>query len=218
MDIPGAIAAIGALGTAAFGLVDASKAFWGGPSNFGFGFIKECLAPFASALAIADSSGAHGRDAFMNTLKANWLNGVPMADQKATAKALIHLGVTTANAPALAAATGLDATKLTAVATKIQAGNTLLPDEVTLFGRFDAIVSAKLDTGFQRADQRYRNAAKALSFGVSVVLGLAAAPILGADIGEGLLVGIVATPLAPIAKDLSSSLAAATKAIGAVKR
>jgi len=50
------------------------------------------------------------------------------------------------------------------------------------------------------------------------VLGLAAALILGAEIGEGLLVGIVATPLAPVAKDLSSSLAAATKAISAVKR
>jgi hypothetical protein len=82
VDIPGAIAAIGALGTAAFGLVDASKALWGGPSNLGFGFIKECLEPFANALAVADTSGVHGRDTFLNTLKANWLNGVPMADQK----------------------------------------------------------------------------------------------------------------------------------------
>lgn len=218
MDIPGAIAAIGALGVAAFGLVDASKAFWGGPSNFGFGFIRECLAPFGNALAIADPASVHGRDAFMNTLKANWLNGVPMADQKAAAKALIHLGLTAANAPALASATGLDAIRLTAVAAKIQAGAPLVPDEVTLFGRFDAIVSAKLDTGFQRADQRYRNAAKALSFGIAVVLGLAAARIVGADMAVGLLIGIVATPLAPVAKDLTSSLAAATKAISAVKR
>jgi hypothetical protein len=218
MDIPGAIAAIGALGTAAFGLVDASKALWGGPSNLGFGFIKECLEPFANALAVADTSGVHGRDTFLNTLKANWLNGVPMADQKTTAKALIHLGLTAANAPALATATSLDAALLTAVATKIQAGGPLDPADVTMFGRFDAIVSAKLDTGFERADQRYRNAAKALSFGVSVVLGLVAARIIGVAMGEGLLIGVVATPLAPIAKDLASSLSAATKAISAVRR
>ncbi len=218
MDLPGAIAAIGALGTAAYGLVDASKAFWGGPSNFGFGFIQECLEPFANALAIADAGGVHGRVAFLNTLKANWLNGVAMADQKATAKALIHLGLTSAGAPALAQATGLDAAALTALATKVQTGEALLPNEVTLFGRFDAIVSAKLDTGFERADQRYRNAAKALAFGVSVVLGLVGAPIVGANAAVGLLVGVVATPLAPVAKDLASSLSAATKAISAVKR
>jgi hypothetical protein len=131
---------------------------------------------------------------------------------------LIHLGLTAANAPALATATSLDAALLTAVATKIQAGGPLDPADVTMFGRFDAIVSAKLDTGFERADQRYRNAAKALSFGVSVVLGLVAARIIGVAMGEGLLIGVVATPLAPIAKDLASSLSAATKAISAVRR
>jgi hypothetical protein len=134
------------------------------------------------------------------------------------AKALIHLGLTSAGAPALAQATGLDAAALTALATKVQTGEALLPNEVTLFGRFDAIVSAKLDTGFERADQRYRNAAKALAFGVSVVLGLVGAPIVGANAAVGLLVGVVATPLAPVAKDLASSLSAATKAISAVKR
>jgi hypothetical protein len=38
-------------------------------------------------------------------------------------------------------------------------------------------------------------------------------PLFGA-----VLIGIVATPLAPIAKDLTSSLAAAVDAISAVKR
>jgi hypothetical protein len=218
VDLTGAIAAISALGTAAYGLVDAAKAFWGGPSNFGFKFIRECLAPFDGALAIANAGGAQGHVAFLNTLKANWLNGVPMADQKATAKSLIHLGLTPAGAPALAQATSLNANALTALATKVQNGEALLPSDVTLFGRFDAIVSAKLDTGFERADQRYRNAAKALAFGVSVVLGLLGAPIVGASLWVGALVGIVATPLAPVAKDLASSLSAATKAISAVKR
>ena len=34
------IGAVGGLGAAAMGLVDALKAFWGGPSNFGFSRIR----------------------------------------------------------------------------------------------------------------------------------------------------------------------------------
>jgi hypothetical protein len=37
------IAAAGALGTAAYGLVDASKAAWGGMSNPGFGYIRDAV-------------------------------------------------------------------------------------------------------------------------------------------------------------------------------
>jgi len=44
------VLAAGGLGTAAMGLVDASKAFWGGPSNFGFGHIASALKPFLVAL------------------------------------------------------------------------------------------------------------------------------------------------------------------------
>ena len=44
------VAAAGAFGTAAFGLVDASKCFGGGASNAGFGFIKRELAPFDGPL------------------------------------------------------------------------------------------------------------------------------------------------------------------------
>ena len=48
------IAAAGALGTAAFGLVDASKAFWGGMSNPGFGYIRKAV---ETLLATAGGDG-----------------------------------------------------------------------------------------------------------------------------------------------------------------
>ena len=95
-----AIGAIAALGTAAFGLVDASKGLWGGPSEFWIYLYKAGSTPFAPALAIVDAK------AFFETLHANWINGVPTDDQKAKAKALIHLGLTPENAQSLAKASG----------------------------------------------------------------------------------------------------------------
>jgi hypothetical protein len=45
------VTAVGALGSAAMGLVDTTKLFGGGPSNFGFGHIEGALAPFLDPLA-----------------------------------------------------------------------------------------------------------------------------------------------------------------------
>ncbi|MGH7122869.1 MAG: hypothetical protein ACREFI_00755, partial [Stellaceae bacterium] len=69
------LAAAGGLGTAAFGLVDASKACFGGMSNPGFGYIKRAVTP----LLAAQGAGAFGRAQILATLKANWLNGVAKA-------------------------------------------------------------------------------------------------------------------------------------------
>jgi hypothetical protein len=44
-NIANAVAATGALGTAAFGLIDASKAIAGGMSNPGFGYIRKAVEP-----------------------------------------------------------------------------------------------------------------------------------------------------------------------------
>lgn len=44
--ITNALGAVAALGTAAYGLVDATKAFGGGASNAGFRFIRDEVQPF----------------------------------------------------------------------------------------------------------------------------------------------------------------------------
>ena len=230
-EIAEVIASIGALGTASYGLVDAAKFMWnGGPSSAGFGFIRQTLAPFAPALT------AVGYGDFIETARANWLNGAPLANQKAKAKALIHLGLTGATAPQLASATGMSTADLSAVAAKIDQGVVLEPKDVNLLGRFDAIVEATLDAGFERADQRYRNTAKALASGVSVVLAIVGGAIIHGqglpestpfrlaeyyrtgDFLRALFIGLLATPLAPVAKDLSSALVAAVTAVTRPRR
>jgi hypothetical protein len=216
------IAATGALGTAAYGLVDISKVCRGGVSNAGFGYLRRTLAPFHVAMKAIDKASP------METIRANWLNGVPKADQKAIAKSLIRLGLSPSNAGALAKAVGVDADALKSAATKIDKGSTLTSDDLNILGRFDVLVDTILDAGYERADQLYRNSAKFLAAVVATVLAIVAGWMLQTSpsfidyIGSkqfllSVLIGIIATPLAPIAKDLSSTLNAAVKAVSSVR-
>jgi hypothetical protein len=216
------VAAVAALGTASMGFVDATKAFDGGPSNFGFSSIKRTLGPFLPKKA----NGAFNEAELLEALKSNWINGVAKADQKAKAKALIHLGLTAGNAADLAKAAGVDATTLAAVADKV-AGRVqaaLTPAEVNALGQFDAILSAILDEAYERADQQYRNGTKILAMVVAVIFGIVGSGLI--NIGGfnadncvlGLIVGLAAVPLAPVAKDLVSSLQAAAAALQVTRR
>jgi hypothetical protein len=222
-------AAASALGTAAYGLVDASKAFGGGISNAGFSHIREAVVPLIAAPEPA-AAQRFDRKHVLATLLANWLNGVPKADQKAAAKSLIHMAVTPENAERLAKETGIDVAKMEAIAGKIRNGERLLENEISVLGRFDVIVSAVLDEAYERADQKYRNYSKLAGCVVATVLAAIGGGIIYVDNGGSgwvypqthefllsVLVGLIATPLAPVAKDLSSAIAAAVKTVGFIK-
>lgn len=210
-DIPRYIAGAAGLGTAAFALVDASKAVGGGVSNCGFKYIRRAVEKFFPA---GTTAGPMGLDDVLATLRANWLNGTPFGDQTAIARSLIKLRLDPERAPALARVTGVDAKALGAVATKIAGGKPLTTAESDVHGRFNLLLTAILDEGYQRADQSYRNSAKAWSAVAAVALAVfgifMVEPSVGADqLMEAIVVGLVATPLAPVAKDLTSALQAA---------
>jgi hypothetical protein len=217
-----AIVAIGALGTAAFGLVDATKILSGGISRVGFGHIKKALTPFAAALDVANSD-------WKFTLMASWINGMDKDDQKAQAKSLIRLGMSSAIAPQLAAAGHVDAAQLTALMDKVDKGCALDANDANLFGRFNAAIDADLDAGFERADQYYRNACKFAAGVIAVILAVWAGALVNAEapnpgpywfhspFGIALLVGVIAVPIAPVAKDIASSLQTAASAVQSLK-
>ena len=217
-----AITAIGALGTAAAGLVDATKAFWGGASNFGFGQIETALKPFGPALKAAQSD-------WTATIRASWINGMDKEDQKAAASSLIRLGLSPANAAALAVPGKVDPVAFTAIVTQINTGSpALTPDQINLLGRFNAAIGATMDGAFELADQQYRNASKVLAGICAVFLAISAGALLDGvhswagvlsypDLGKAFLAGLIAVPLAPVAKDLTSSLQAAATAMKAIK-
>ena len=214
--LPQIITAIGGLGTAAFGLVDASKALGGGVNHIGFGGIKKAI----ESLTPGNPTNAMSQDKIVATLKANWFNGTDLGSQKSIAKSLIKLNLNTSNAGALAATTGVDPDTLNAVATNIAAGAPLTASQSDVYARFDLIITALLDETYQRSDDVYRNWTRAIASVVAVVLAIVGGLTLSPapTTLQCVIVGLLATPLAPIAKDLSTALATAVNTLQLVKK
>jgi hypothetical protein len=221
------ITAIGGLGTAAFGLVDAAKSAFSGINRIGLKHIHEVVSDLTPEGASAGGPvNALPQANILQTLEANWVNGTDLASQKAIAKSLIKLHLSAGNATAVAVKASVDPAVLSAVAANITSGTPLSQAESDAYSRFDLIVTALLDEAYQLSDQVYRNWTRTLAAGVAVVLAFAGAWSLvgtchfwhSTDPLLALLVGLLATPLAPIAKDLSSALATAVNTMQLVKK
>jgi predicted NBD/HSP70 family sugar kinase len=155
------------------------------------------------------------------------VNGTDLTSQKTIAKSLIKLHLSGGNAPALAAKTNVDPAQLTEVAKSIVSGTALTQQQTDAYSRFDLIVTALLDEAYQHADQVYRNWTRALAAVLAVALAFFGGwSLVGSwdsfwwkpDMFLALLVGLLATPLAPIAKDLSTALATAVNTMQLVKK
>ena len=238
------VVAVGGLGTAAFGLLEAIKPVFSSINRVGFGGISKTVA------SITPPEGSTGptQQAPLNSLPgpkvlesllSNWINGTDLVSQKAIAKSLIKLHMSPGNATALAAATNVDAGVLSTVAASMVTGAALTQPQGDTYSRFDLIVTAMLDECYQKADQVYRNSTRGLAAVIAVILALvggfmlqSTGPTLGVfatlkamwfylwsvNGGEAFVVGLLATPLAPIAKDISSALSTAVNAMQAVKK
>jgi hypothetical protein len=227
MQLPAIICAIGGLGTAAFGLLEALKPFFSFINRIGLGGIQSTVA----RLTPPESGAASPLNALpgaqiLRAIEANWVNGRDLGSQKAIAKSLIKLHLSAGNAPQVATAANVDPAHLTAVAESTVSGAALTPEQSDVWSRFDLIVTAMLDECYQCSDQTYRNWMRALAAGIALVLAIAGGYMLDGgwahfwqakDLGLATLVGLLATPLAPIAKDVSTALATAVNTMQAVK-
>ncbi len=220
-NLPQVITAIGGLGTAAFGVVDASKAIGGGVNHIGFGGIKTTV----QMLTPDQATNAMSQDKILATLQANWFNGTDLGSQKSIAKSLIKLSLDSTNAETLAKVAGVDPTVLAQVVASIAAGTSLTTAQNDVYSRLDLILTALLDETYQRSDNFYRNWTRAIAAVVAVVLALVGGymirgqgPFSAPEIAQSVLVGLLATPLAPIAKDVSTALATAVNTMQLVKK
>lgn len=228
-DLPQVVTAIGGLGTAAFGLLEAVKPVVPTINHIGFARIRATVTSLAP-----DEPGAKQpinslpKTNIVQALLSNWANGTDLGSQKSIAKSLIKLHLSAANAPALAAATNVDAVLLPQVAANIASGAPLAAPLGDVYARFDLIVTAMLDEAYQHADQVYRNWTRGLAALFAVLLALAGGWSLSGstiqtfwlskDMFTALLVGLLATPLAPIAKDVSTALSTAVNTMQLVKK
>jgi hypothetical protein len=229
-NIGNVVAAIGALGLASFALVDTSKvARNGGVSYSGFPFIAGAVGQLLPGEKLTSRPAEPGKPrSLLDILHGNWICGAALADQKAIAKSLIKLRLSPDNAKAFAAAMQVDPEVLEQVAQKMKNGQTLESNEANVLGRFDLALTALLDEGYHRADQKYRNTARLWAMVVSLVLALlggwavtnaAPADYFGsADMWISGICGLLATPLAPISKDLTSALTAGVKLAQTLKK
>jgi hypothetical protein len=227
-QLPQIITAIGGLGTAAFGLLEAIKPVIPWINHIGFGGIhKTVMGLTPNEAGAGQPVNALPQSGIVSTLLANWVNGTDLASQKAIAKSLIKLHLSAGNAAALGKQTNVDAAVLSSVATKTFAGTPLNQQESDVFSRYDLIVTAELDECYQHADQVYRNWTRGLAAVIAVALAFFGGWALEGcwqsfwwkpEMFLALFVGLLATPLAPIAKDLSTALATAVNTLQIVKK
>lgn len=226
-NVIAAIGAVGALGTASFGLVDASKAFWGGISNVGFGHILRGCEPFLGVIRRAT-----GPEDWRWLLLAQWRNGRDKEAQKALVRSLVRLGLTQGAVEELSDIANITPAELEALVVKLRDGVELDGSDINILGRIDQAIGYRIDAAYERADQQYRNVARISAGAVSIVLALFVGVVLQSQetpealrltgqylgvsntIWAAILAGVLAVPIAPIAKDLMSAL---TAAMGAVK-
>ena len=207
------IAAMGGLGLAAMALVDALKAIpGGGVSRMGFRHIRKVLRMFDKVLARAAG------DEWESVVMAHWINGRDRDDQVGAIRSLLRLGLNSDTAEQLAGIGNVEPVALSKAAGKLTKGAPLGEDEINLIGRVEAAVGARLDSAFDLAEQAYRNGARALAGVLAVILAVVAAALLTTptepiDLRIAALVGLLAVPIAPIAKDLASALTAASQAV-----
>ena len=209
------IAATGGLGLAAMSLVDAFKAIpGGGVSRIGFSHIRRVLVLFDRVLAQAAG------DAWETVILSHWINGRTRADQIGVIRSLLRLGLNPETSAQLVAIGNVEAAPFAKAAEKLVKGQALSEADVNLIGRVEAAVEARLDAAFDLGDQSYRNASRVLAGLIAVILAVAASLILDEPhgVGAGILVGLLAVPIAPIAKDLVSALTAAAGAVKAARK
>ncbi|ALL12182.1 hypothetical protein [Caulobacter henricii] len=223
------VTATGALGLTAMSLVDALKTLpWGGVSWIGFPFLTRVIDPLKAPLA-----AAMGED-WRKIILAHWINGRPRSEQIGVIRSMIRLGLNAETAPELARFGGVGAAELTVVAEKLRTGQDLEQADVNLIGRLEASIEARLDGAFDRAEQAYRNWSRLLAGVVAVILAVVVQKIMAdsglpkGDLGPfvdsdravwaAVVVGLLAVPVAPIAKDLVSALTAASKALQTARR
>jgi hypothetical protein len=216
ISLPDAIMAVGGLGTAAFGLLEAIKPVFPVINHIGFGGIRKTVSALTPDVAGGGAPvNALPRVKVLDSLLANWVNGTDLGNQKAIAKSLIKLHLSAGNASALAAASNVDAELLAQTAASIAAGTALTQPQSDAYSRFDLIVTALLDEVYQHADQFYRNWMRGLAAAIAVVLALAGGYAMQGgyksiqEFLAAVVIGLLATPLAPVAKDVSTALATA---------
>lgn len=214
------VIAIGALGTAAYGIVDGFK-FFRGWAAAGFRRIQDTLGTAVyQSLEIA-----YGTD-FEKILTSQYIKDRTKGDIVQSLRQGTRVGLTPENAGTMARSLGIQINpdKLTVIAQKIATGGTLNSSERNILSRFELAVDARIDAALSLAETRYVATMQLRASIVAISLAFAAtyfmettsnvATVNSSDFLLAFVVGVMAVPIAPIAKDVASGLQSAARAVG----
>lgn len=215
------VLATGALGTAAFGVVDGLK--WTRLGESGFPTIKKLLGP--ELMRALHNAYGEGYEEF---LRAQYRDGRGKGEIGRTLRQGIRIGLYNmpeVNIGTLAAQLpGVNATALKSAALVLKSGKETPTDEQRqALARFELAVDARIDAALALAEDRYVGAARGAASIFSIVFALVVGFILGLSeggigglwqtVGLSFLIGIAAVPVAPVAKDVATALSSAEQAL-----
>lgn len=209
------ILAAGGLGIAAYGVVDGAKLLRR-VALLGYAHIPEQLAPVLPAVHRAYGEGAE------RLLEAQYIGGRSAGELPATLRQGYRIGLPALDDAAVgrcAAAIGVvDADIVTRAAGKLRRGEACEDEEREALTRFEAAVDARIEAALALAENSYVAQAKLLAGFLAVAIAVLVGALIRAELGQwwlakALLVGLVAVPVAPVAKDLANAVSEAARAL-----
>ncbi|GJQ57583.1 MAG: hypothetical protein D8M57_19750 [Candidatus Scalindua sp. AMX11] len=210
LDLAQFTLAAGAVGTAAMGIAEGFKSVKMRP--IGFSKLEKSI-NWADAALIK----AYGNERMM-LLESLYRSNRSSGDLPRILRQGVRIGLDEQNAVEMEnILLGADRNQLPAVAKKAAIGKELEQEEQNILGRFEVAADARIDAALSLAERAYINGIRLRAFIIALSLSLSAAFTIKPDkegIVAGLIVGLVAVPLAPIAKDVADGIKEAAKAIG----
>ncbi len=220
------VLATGALGTAAFGVVEGLK--WTRVGTLGFDKLTGLLGE--SLWACLKRAYGPNHEVY---IKALYRQDRTAGDLPRALRQGARIGLSADLAAELTKEFGEVVTGdcLKEIVEAMADGEELSDEQRGRLGRFELAVDARIDAAMAQANAAYVGYVRMLASGIAVALALFAASILAGESGpsfagwkecflcslnyyfRALLVGLAAVPLAPIAKDLVNALKAAGDAI-----
>lgn len=206
------ILAIGALGTAAYGIVDGLKLF--GIGSIGFGKISSFLGPNL----MKSLESVYGKDC-KQLLIAQYIKGRGQGDLVSTLRQGFKLGLPKLDLNQISNEfPEMDIEGLSGAADAVREGRDPEENEQIALARFDIVIDTKIEAAMALAESKYVNSIKLISAFVAVAISIFVSWKLSplgdssSSIIYGVIIGLLAIPISPVAKDLAKAVTAAKDA------
>ena len=210
-----AVGAAGTLGTACSGIVEGLK--WTPLGIAGYPRLHRLLGSQLME-AVKTTYGERCDGLLRSQYRQDWARS-PIA---ATLSQGVKGGLNTNNAPGIATFLGnVDGSALKSAVARAQSHEPSTPDDVAVMSRFQQAVDTQIAGALAGAQEFYHGSLKLVAAAIAISLSELTAYLAGGWSGwisdrgwlTGLLVGIVAVPLSPLANDVANALQATSVAL-----